>query len=467
MEERIARFIAALRASGLRVSLAETQDAWRAVEKLGVADRDTFRLSLRATLVKEAQDIPTFEEIFPLYFGLDRPPMMDMQQGLSSDEQQMLQDGTQQALEEAADSLAADLERLLDWILNGASPSQEEMEQLGQRAGMQFARTPGQAQQMARRIQRLLGWREFQELLEALWELLAAMGMDPDTIRELKDRAAQNMEALAKQLEQYAGQAIGDQMVERDQERREPISNLMERPFETLTQEETRRLRDEVRRLAARLRTRAALRQRRGDGGRLDAKSTIRANLRYGGVPMELRFRTRRLKPKLVAFVDVSTSMRPVTQFFLSLLYQLQDQVQRTRSFAFIDHLEDVSEDLLRLPAEEAMRAILERLPPGHYNTDFGHSLREFEEEHMDALDSRTTVIILGDARNNYNDPSLQILTDISRRCKRTIWLNPEYPAQWGTGDSDMLDYAPLCSAVYQVRNLAQLAEAIDRLLAA
>lgn len=44
--------------------------------------------------------------------------------------------------------------------------------------------------------------------------------------------------------------------------------------------------------------------------------------------------------------------------------------------------------------------------------------------------------------------------------------MNPEYPAQWGTGDSDMLEYAPLCNEVYQVRNLAQLAAAVDRMLA-
>jgi uncharacterized protein with von Willebrand factor type A (vWA) domain len=459
MEERITRFIAALRAAGVRVSLAESEDAWRAIRHMGIVDKETFRLTLRSTLIKEAGDREPFEELFALYFAVEQPPMTDMQAGLNPDEQQMLQD--------ALDELARDLQQLLNWLLNGQNPTREELEELAERAGMQNARSTQQAEQYARRMQRLLGWDRLQELLEMLWELLAEQGMEPSKIEELKAQAEANMEALRQQLEQFAGQAIGEQMVEEYNEKRESVNDLMHRPFESLSAEDIRRLREAVRRLAARLRTRVSLRQKRGKVGKLDAKSTIRTNLRYGGVPMELRFKTRRLKPRLVTFLDVSTSMRSVTEFFLWLLYELQDQIQRARSFAYIDHLEEVSDDLASFPPDVAMERIVSRLPPGHYNTDFGRSIEQFREDHLDAIDSRTTVIVLGDARNNYNDPALRTMAEIRRRSRRTIWLNPEYPAQWGTGDSDMLDYVPLCSEVFQVRNLAQLAEAIDRLLAA
>lgn len=458
MEERIAKFVAALRAAGVRVSLAESEDAWRAIRHMGVMDRDRFRWTLRATLVKDASGLPVFEELFPLYFGVDQPPMMNPQDGMSPDEQDMLQ----QALNE----LAGELQQLLNWLMNGRQPTQEELQELAEQAGIDRATSTSQTERYARRMRRLLHWEQLQELLELLWELLAEQGMDPETIQQLRERVAQNMEALQKQLEQFAGQAIGEQTVEEYQKRPPSVDELMQRPFELLTEEEMRRLRDEVRRLAARLRSHAALRQRRGQDGRLDAKSTIRANLRYGGVPMELHFRTRRLRPKLVTFLDVSTSMRPVTEFFLWLLYELQDQIQKARSFAYIDHLEEVSEDLSSMPPDEAMRAITTKLPPGHYNTDFGASLRQFETDHMDAVDFRTTVIVLGDGRNNLQDPALETFSGLGRRSRRIIWMNPEYPAQWGTGDSDMLDYAPLCNEVYQVRNLAQLAEAVDKMLA-
>ncbi len=457
MEERIARFIAGLRASGVRVSISESQDAWRAVEHLGVGDRETFRLSLRATLIKEAADLPTFEELFPLYFGLGAPPLLNPQAELSPDEQNMLQQAIQQ--------LAGELAELLAWLLSGQGPSQEELDDLAQQAGIDAANAPYQSRWYARRMQRLLHWERLPEVLEALWEELARMGMDPQTIAGIQQQVAENEQALRQQIEQVAGQHIRDNQVDEWRHRRDSAHDLMQRPFGTLNEHEMEVLRDQVRRLAARLRSRAALRQKRGKQGKLDPKATLRANQRYGGVPLELRMRRRRLKPKLVVFLDVSTSMRPVAEFFLRLLYELQDQVHKTRSYAFIDHLEDVTADLNTLGREQAIITILTKLPSGYYNTDLGASLRQFAAQHMADVDRRTTVIVLGDGRNNYNDPALDVVDDVRRRARRLIWMNPEYPAQWGTGDSDMQEYAPLCTEVYQVRNLAQLTDAIDRML--
>ena len=91
MEERIVKFISALRSVGVRVSLAERADAFSAVENLGVQDRDTFRLSLRATLVKDLESLPTFEELFPLFFGSgEPPPLMNLMQDLTEEEANML-----------------------------------------------------------------------------------------------------------------------------------------------------------------------------------------------------------------------------------------------------------------------------------------------------------------------------------------------------------------------------------------
>ncbi len=462
MEERITRFIAALRASGVRVSIAESEDAWHAIDFLGSQNREAFRLSLRSTLVKDYDALPVFDELFPQYFGQMAPPLLNPQTELSEEQQQMLQ----QMLQELVDQLAEQLQQLLDWLLSGQGPSQEDLEQLAEQTGMAESDSASrfQAQRMAQRMQDLLGWDQLQALLEQLWEMLAQQGMDPDTIEQLKQQVAENQERLSEQLGEFAGQKLRDNAVEETQKRK-PLNDLMDRPFSSLDAQEMDLLRDQVRRLAARLRTRASLRQKRGKQGKLDAKSTIRANLRYSGVPFDLRYKQRRLKPKLVAILDVSTSMRPVAEFFLRMMYELQGQVQKSRSFAFIDHLEEVTPDLKTVQIDEAVYVVLTKLPSGYYNTDLGRSLRQFEHEHLDAVDHRTTVIVLGDGRNNYNDPGLDSFSRIGRRARKLIWMNPEYPAQWGTGDSDMLNYAPLCSELYQVRNLAQLAEAIDRIL--
>jgi uncharacterized protein with von Willebrand factor type A (vWA) domain len=239
----------------------------------------------------------------------------------------------------------------------------------------------------------------------------------------------------------------------------------MNRPFNALNDHELDLLRKEVRRLAAALRTRAALRQRRAKSGQLDAKATLRANLKHGSVPVEIKFRHRALKPKLVVICDVSTSMRSCSEFMLSLLYELQDQINKTCAFAFIDHLENISEDLKNRDGRQAVHQVLERMPSGHYNTDLGYSLQNFWDDHLGAIDSRTTFLVVGDGRNNHNDPRLDLFTLLARRSRRTIWLTPEGPPLWGTGDSDMLGYAPICDVVLHATNMAELARAVDKLL--
>ncbi|HFQ94755.1 MAG TPA: VWA domain-containing protein, partial [Anaerolineae bacterium] len=163
---------------------------------------------------------------------------------------------------------------------------------------------------------------------------------------------------------------------------------------------------------------------------------------------------------------DVSTSMRSVAEFMLRLTYELQDQVAKARSFAFNSDMREISVTLSGARAAEAVTQVLYDIPPGYYATDFGNSLNTFFNNWLDAVDGRTTVVILGDARNNYNSPRIDLMKKLQQRARRLIWLNPEYQQNWGTGDSDMWDYAPVCDRVFIVRNLAQLATAVDKLLA-
>ena len=155
----------------------------------------------------------------------------------------------------------------------------------------------------------------------------------------------------------------------------------MNRPFHTLSDADKKALQREVQRLAAALRTRIALRQKRAKSGQLDPKATIRANLKYHGVPIELRHRDRTRKPKIVVICDVSTSMRFCSELMLSFLFALQGQVRKTHAFAFIDHLEFISDEFTGSNADEAIASVLWRMPSGHYNTDLGWSLNDFQNE--------------------------------------------------------------------------------------
>lgn len=456
LDDRIIEFVRGLRAAGVRVSLAESMDAMRAVGLVGITEKEMFRQSIRATLIKESDDFLVFDELFPLYFGTGGSPLQSAMEEMSPDEQEMLK--------AALSAMSGRLQQLLDWLTSGQGPTKEELEELARRSGARWANTPGEARWVSRRMLRQMGFQHLEEQIQDLVQKLQEMGMSQEAIEKLLGVVEANREALAEQVAQQVGLQVARDRAERSRELHG--SDLMHKSFQSLTESEADQLRKEVQRLVAQLRSRAALRRKRGKAGKFDPKSTIRANQRYGGVPFEMKFKKKKLKPNLVLICDVSTSMRPVAEFMLRLIYELQDQVAKARSFAFNADMEEISVILSGNRPADAVAEVLYNIPPGYYATDLGNSLATFFSDWSDSVSGRTTVIILGDGRNNYNSPRIDLMKKLGQRAKRLIWFNPEHRRQWGTGDSDMLDYVPICDDVYQVRNLAQLSTAVDELLA-
>ena len=459
MESRILQLISALRASGVRISLAESVESFSAVDLMGIQDREQFRLSLRATLIKEARDIPTFEKLFPLFFGSGQPPMMggNLADQLTPEEAETLA----QALREYTESLRNRMQRLMD----GQPLSRKELEQLAQMVGLNQLDDIRYQNWMAQRMERALAFPEVREALRDLMQQLAEMGMTPERLEQMRDLIRQNMAGMQGQLNQFAGERLAENLSQRPPG--ESDDNLLNRPFELLSDADKKAIQREVQRLAAALRTRIALRQKHAKTGQLDAKATIRANLKHGGVPLEIRHRNRMRKPRIVVLCDISTSMRFCSELMLTFLYTLQGQVSKTHAFAFIDHLEYISADFSAADGNQAIRGVLRRMPAGSYNTNLGYSLKNYTDDYFDTLNAQTTLLVVGDGRNNYNDPRLDLFQKMTRRAARTVWLTPEPPSLWGTGDSDMPAYAPLCANILQVRTLADLASAVDKLLSA
>src|SRR5690606_36912183 len=280
MEDRMIRFVAALRAGGVRVSLAESADAFTAVDHLGVQDREAFRLSLRATLVKDASSLPIFDELFPLFFdSSDNPPMQDPTEDMSPEEAQMLAQALRMFNEQ--------LRQMMEKLLRGEQLSEQELEQLSQMVGLNRMDDLRYKEWMAKRMMRALRFDEVKDALREMMELMAQMGMNKERLQQMRELLRANQEAMQDQISQYAGQKIADNMSEQRPD--ESIDNLIDRPFGALSDRDMDGLRKEVSRLANRLRSRIALRQKRAKSGQLDAKATIRANLKHGGVPMEIK----------------------------------------------------------------------------------------------------------------------------------------------------------------------------------
>jgi hypothetical protein len=468
MDNRIVEFIAALRGAGVRVSVAESADAMRAIEATGIADKDFFRMAMRATLVKEPQDIPRFEELFPQYFGGGPPPMQQPGGGMSDEEREQMM----QALEEMLRNMTPEqLRQLFESMMTGQPMDSRQMRMMAQQSlGMTPMMRQGMQPWMSRRAMRNMEFDRLDELLQELLEKLREAGVSEQALQELAREARENQGALAEQMSQEIGRAMAQQAAEEQQRQPQRIDELLDRSMENLSREDVDDLRQIVTRLAAQLRTRAALRQKRASRGTLDAKSTIRANQKFGGVPLDVRHKRKHLKPKLVVICDRSRSTESVVRFLLTLIYTLQDQISRTRSFAFIETIYDVSNYFDELRPDEAIDQVMQNVyPKRSYSTDLGASLEAFLNDYGGCVDHRTTVIILGDGRNNENDPNLAALTAIKQRARRIVWFNPEQRYMWGKYDpgslsSDMLKYMPLCDAAHQVSSLRELVNAVDSL---
>lgn len=457
MEKRMVEFIRALRAAGIRISLAESQDALFGLDKVGVYDVDHFRSAVKATLVKEARDQEVFEYFFPLFFSSNTPPMTDIPDNLTPEEQSMLQ----QAMRSMMGQMEA-LRELLQQMMDGNLFSDQQLQDMARQSGLAHGEDMYQRNWFERRMRQQAGLQQLQQMLEQLLEQLQEMGMSDEALENLAEMMQGNMDSLNEQLSNYVGATMAQQMA---QQPSLPKPDLLDVPFSRLGEKDVDQIRDETRRLAARLRSRASLRQKRAKSGRPDPRRTMRANMRYGGTPIELKRKKKHVKPSLVVICDVSTSVRYCTEFLLTLIYELQDQVARTNSFIFISDLTDISMAFKEYEPQEAVNRVMNENPPGYYNTDLGNSLDTFNQEHMGLITTKTTVIVLGDGRNNYNNPRLDVVEDMQRKSRRFIWFCPEKESQWGTGDSDMHEYAPLADGVYYVNTLRDLANAVDRIL--
>jgi hypothetical protein len=244
---------------------------------------------------------------------------------------------------------------------------------------------------------------------------------------------------------------------------------LSHKPLAILSEKEVEELRGEVERLARLLRARIHLVPRSPRRGRLDLRRTLRRSLATSGVPFDLRRRERRpRRPRLVVLCDISDSVRNVSRFLLELVYALQVEFDRVSSFAFVAELGELTRLFRENKVDRAIAlAYAGAVVNVFANSNYGRVLAAFASRHLGLVSRRTTVLIIGDGRNNYHPARVEALAAIARRARQVLWLNPEPPAAWGFGDSAMRDYAPLCDRVAVARDLDSLRGVVDDLVGA
>ena len=461
MDRRILEFIGDLRKAEIRVSTTEALDALAATTEVGLAERDDFRAALAATLVKEARDLPAFDRLFDLYFFDLKALGAETAKALGREDP-----WARGLLERLLAESDLDLDPLTEMLLTAEASGMElAIRQGGRGVGLERLFYFLQVGYFSRRIWDQFPWQEIEADLEALMAAAEAAGMDPGALARLRTYLELRLEAFRRLIRQHVERELGRRGYRQEDRLRREL--LADKPLFTLSADEVAQMRAVVARLARKIKDALALRQRREEEGKLDPKRTFRANLKYGGIPIDLKWRRRhRDKPRLVTLCDVSDSVRNASRFMLQLVWSLQECFSRVQSFAFVSEIADVSEAFRTLPVERAVEHALSRAQVDyHSRSDFGYAFARFCQESVDRLDRKTTLLILGDARNNYNDPQAWTLRLMRERVKGIIWLNPEGQWGWGVGDSVLPLYAPHCDLVKECRTLAQLAEVVDGLV--
>jgi uncharacterized protein len=460
----ITGFIDELRAAGVPVSMVEAIDGMRAVEAIEIGDRVALRETLRATLIKNLRHERAFDIAFDVYFSTVPQPLAEP----GAPGEYPAQQNADRS--DPREPPPFDLDGLLESLLKALAGLDEEAIRRGARtavdelAGMEPGRPVGGTYYLYRTLRRL-------DLADLEERLISALTNDQDLSDFDRRLLREEVEARIQRLRDEIEEEIRRRLVA--DRGRDAVARTLRRPLIEdvdlmhATTNDLHEMEDAIGPLTRKLAARLA-RRRRMRAGRLDFRRTMRKSLATGGVPADPQFRhPRPHRPEVWLLCDISGSMATFSRFTLQFTHAMSTHFSKLRSFAFVDTIDEVSDffgpgvdfgSALRRVTTEAEVVWLD----GH--SDYGNSLETFHARYGRQLTPRTTVIITGDARNNYRPPRDRVLGEIAEAARAVIWLNPEPEAYWDTGDSAMSHYAAHCTSVHEVRTLRQLEQFIEEL---
>ena len=435
MASRLLEFADELRQEGMAVGTSELLDAFSALEAVSWTSREDFREALAATLAKSQEDRHVLDVLFDRFF-------------FRAVEREAVDRGLKEERFGGAEGLEGlDLDELRERIKAAIrAGSDGDMRDLARLAIAAFGRQgegSGVIGVDVQRIRRTLGLKG---------ERTGDQLPDPDSVP--RDQLQEFERHVRRELERALierTQALPPSKPLRELDRALPTS-----PAQDL---------GAVHRVVAQLKKRLASQGRELRGRRrsavVDVRRTMRASLETGGVPLQLRYRSRRpRRPELYVLCDVSTSVTSASVFFLSVLHALHDQFRKLRSFVFVERISEVTDVFERERSFDAVsRAIATDAGVADVSgyTDYGRVWLEFLDKVVDDLDHRSTVIVLGDARTNGREPHAPVFANVARHAGRTFWLNPEPKLYWNYGDSVMSAYEPHCDGVFECWTTKQL----------
>ena len=457
-------FVEALRGQGIAVGPSETVDAGQVLLALGLADREVLREGLACAVLRRADHRDTYDAMFDLWWpsALGDRTVLDSDDDPAGDQPPGLPPDDVEAMQAMLVDLLTDNEDLANMDERLAALIAQIVDAYGR---YNSSRGPSYSSYQALKAMAL---DELEGKLLA--GLLAPYGDEPSPTQGqiAKALAAQRITQLRQLVEAETKRRTAEQLG-REHVQMYGIPQLSENvEFLRASGEQLRQMRRVVAPLARTLATRLAARRRRSRAGQIDLRKTLRKSMSTGGVPIDVVLRKPRpARPELVVLCDVSGSVAGFSHFTLLLVHALRQQFSRVRVFAFIDTTDEVTHLFgpdadLAVAVQRITREAAVYTRDGH--SDYGHAFVSFLDKYPNVLSPRSSLLVLGDGRNNYRNPEVELLTQMVTASRHAHWLNPEPKHLWGSGDSAVLRYADVID-IQECRSAKQLATVIDQLL--
>ena len=413
MERVITRFVTALRERGIRVSPGESLDAVCALALGGVEGRESVRALLQLTLVKNVNNIPTFDEVFAWFFSRDQ-----------------------------VNPLGLDTDELLNAMIHIVEGEEFTAEMLKAREEDEPA-------------------------------FISRDGATPDDLKDLEglqetDDDSDGVEIMV-QMQGHRGKIQAPKPSEYNLQNLPAVKfhqNMGNERVVAFTPEEQADMQEVVSRMVVRLRKDVRRMKEEESRGKLHVIRTLQKNYRNGMVPFLVSLRRKRkVRPRLIVLCDVSFSVSHASRFMLFLLHTLHNRIMDVRSFIFNKELAEITELLANMP----VNSLLETIDQGVIvnvddNSDYGDVFVTFKKRHLENMRGKPSVIILGDARNNYNEANEWALEEIREKAGYMLWLTPEERDSWNRGDCLIDLYGTYCDRVEVVRDVDELSLIVEDL---
>ena len=458
MQQTLEDFYKVIRAAGINVSPSDTIETSRTVALVGYSDRSILKNAFQVSLAKSETEQDLVAECFEQFFSFDTFSATNDEHSNSAVADSEEADN-QQPVKSEQDQSQQPESKLAKMLLEGDTASlATEMKKAAREVGLTDIWFFTQKSLYAQKIMQKMGLRDLQNDIAAMGK-----GDCPSSIaqagelRNAKEYLSENVkDFVEQQLSMYGRNATRN--LREDHLKSSKLSNIEQRDFHVMH--------DLVRKMAKRLSTQYSKKKKRDKRGQLDFRKTLRRNVAYDGVMFETYWKTKYIdKPRLLVMCDISGSVQAYARFLLLFLHSLNDVMQRIDSYVFTGNLIPVKDIFDKYPVEQAIDKIM--ADHGMGGSDYGTTLLDLDDQCMDDIDNKTTVLILGDARNNFLAPRTEVMQTLHLRAKRVIWLNPEPKTFWNAGDSVMYKYKPYCHIAKTCNTLDHLERMLDDLLKA